>query len=102
MSLTRTLRQKLPFLRYSFLRRALGGLNVMRTDQMGDGREDAMADHVIANAPPSHPRATGRLHDGLGSSQACSRVTSRMTLTGLVVPSRVIPYSLGDTTTVAV
>ena len=51
MSLTRTLRQKLPFLRYSFLRGAFGGLNVMRTGQMGDGREEAMAGYVVANAP---------------------------------------------------
>src|SRR5882757_3966449 len=51
MSLNRTLRQKLPFLRNSFLRGALGGLSILRTGQMGDGREDAMAEYVIANAP---------------------------------------------------
>jgi catechol O-methyltransferase len=51
MSLSRTLRQKFPFLRYSFLRGAFGGMNVIRTGQMGDGREEAMADYVIANAP---------------------------------------------------
>src|SRR5882757_10181227 len=51
MSLNRTLRQKLPFLRYSFLRGAFGGLSILRTGQMGDGREDAMAEYVIANAP---------------------------------------------------
>jgi hypothetical protein len=39
--------------------------------------------------------------DGSGSSHTRFRVASRMTLTGLVVPHRVIPYSLGDTTTVA-
>src|SRR3984885_15279415 len=31
MSLSRTLRQKFPFLRYSFLRAAFGGMNVIRT-----------------------------------------------------------------------
>lgn len=51
MSLTRTLKQKLPFLRYSFLRAVFGGLNVMRTGQMGDGREEATAEHVVATAP---------------------------------------------------
>src|ERR1700738_3849787 len=51
MSLTRTLRQKFPFLRYSYLRGAFGGLNVIRTGQMGDGREEAMAGYVIATAP---------------------------------------------------
>src|ERR1700752_790107 len=54
MSLSRTLRQKFPFLRYSFLRGAFGGLNVMRTGQMGDGREEATAEDVIANAPAEH------------------------------------------------
>ena len=51
MSLRKTLRKKFPFLRYSFLRGAFGGLNVMRTGQMGDGREEATAEYVIANAP---------------------------------------------------
>src|ERR1700744_1682820 len=51
MSLTRTLRQKFPFLRYSVLRGVLGGASVLRTGQMGDGREEAMAEYVIANAP---------------------------------------------------
>src|ERR1700739_453131 len=51
MSLSRTLRQKFPFLRYSVLRGAFGGRNVSRTGQMGDGREEATAEYVIANAP---------------------------------------------------
>jgi catechol O-methyltransferase len=51
MSLARTLRQRFPFLRYSFLRGAFGGLNVMRTGQMGDGREEATVEYVVANAP---------------------------------------------------
>jgi catechol O-methyltransferase len=51
MRVTRTLRQKFPFLRYSLLRMAFGGLSVKRTGQMGDGREEALAGYVIANAP---------------------------------------------------
>src|ERR1700753_1535009 len=51
MSLTRTLRQKFPFLRYSLLRAAFGGLSGMRTGQMGDAGEEATAEYVIANAP---------------------------------------------------
>ena len=51
MSLGRTLRQKFPFFRYSFLRGAFGGRDVIRTGQMGDGREEATADYVVANAP---------------------------------------------------
>src|ERR1700758_141358 len=51
MSLSRTLRQKFPFLRYSVLRGAFGGRNVMRTGQMGDGREEATGEYVVANAP---------------------------------------------------
>src|ERR1700750_1083614 len=52
MSLSRTLRQKFPFMRYSVLRGAFGGRDVIRTGQMGDGREEATAEYVIANAPP--------------------------------------------------
>src|SRR6201996_2659315 len=50
MSLTRTLRRKFPFLRYSVLSVAFGGRSVIRTGQIGDGREEAMAEYVIANA----------------------------------------------------
>lgn len=42
--------RRLPFLRWSFLRMALGGRHLTREWQVGDGREQALADYVAANA----------------------------------------------------
>ena len=42
--------KRLPFLRWSVLRMALGSRNLMKDWQVGDGREDALADHVVATA----------------------------------------------------
>jgi catechol O-methyltransferase len=47
-----TLRQRIPFLRWSFLRMALGARNITRTGQIGDGREAAAVEYVLANARP--------------------------------------------------
>lgn len=44
------LRQRLPLLRWSVLRTALGLRNFTRTGQIGDGREAAAADYVEAHA----------------------------------------------------
>jgi catechol O-methyltransferase len=43
-------KQRLPFLRWSVLRLALGARNIATTGQIGDGREAAVADYVISNA----------------------------------------------------
>ena len=45
-----TLKQRVPFLRWSFWRLAIGARNITRTGQIGDGREEAAADYVVANA----------------------------------------------------
>jgi catechol O-methyltransferase len=45
-----SLKQRVPFLRWSFWRLAVGARNITRTGQIGDGREAAAADYVIANA----------------------------------------------------
>src|ERR1700754_4894384 len=45
-----TLKQRVPFLRRSFWRLAIGARNITRTGQIGDGREAAAADYVVANA----------------------------------------------------
>jgi catechol O-methyltransferase len=45
-----SLKQRLPFLRRSFLRLALGARNISTTGQIGDGREAAAVDYVLANA----------------------------------------------------
>ena len=44
------LRQRIPVLRWSFLRLAVGSRNITRTGQIGDGREAAAADYVLAHA----------------------------------------------------
>ncbi len=45
-----SLGQRLPFLRWSVLRLAVGARNIGKTGQIGDGREAAAADYVVANA----------------------------------------------------
>ncbi|MCW2687274.1 MAG: O-methyltransferase [Mycobacterium sp.] len=44
------LNQRIPLLRWSFWRLAAGGRNITRTGQIGDGREAAAVDYVLANA----------------------------------------------------
>ncbi|WP_326546690.1 O-methyltransferase [Mycolicibacterium sp. ND9-15] len=44
------LTQRMPLLRWSFLRMAVGARNILSTGQIGDGREAAAADYVVANA----------------------------------------------------
>lgn len=44
------LRQRIPLLRWSFLRMAVGARNIFTTGQIGDGREAAALDYVLANA----------------------------------------------------
>src|SRR6478752_741576 len=44
------LKRRIPLLRWSFLRLALGSRNITRTGQIGDGRETAAADYVVAHA----------------------------------------------------
>jgi catechol O-methyltransferase len=47
--------KRLPFLRWSVLRMALGARNLTRNWQVGDGREEALADYVVANARQGDP-----------------------------------------------
>ena len=42
--------KRLPFLRWSFIRMFLGMKHLVANWQVGDGREDALAAHVVANA----------------------------------------------------
>ncbi|HJT91340.1 MAG TPA: O-methyltransferase [Mycobacterium sp.] len=44
------LKQRMPLLRWSFIRMAIGVRNISKTGQIGDGREAAAADYVEANA----------------------------------------------------
>jgi len=45
----------MPFLRWSVLRMALGGRKLLRDWQVGDGREEALAEYVVANARQGDP-----------------------------------------------
>ena len=47
--------RRLPFLRWSFLRMAVGMRRLTKEWQVGDGREDALADHVVATARQGDP-----------------------------------------------
>ncbi|HXW82379.1 MAG TPA: O-methyltransferase [Acidimicrobiales bacterium] len=44
--------RRLPFLRWSVWRMALGGRHLLRHWQVGDGREEALAEYVVDNARP--------------------------------------------------
>ncbi|MFE7800952.1 O-methyltransferase [Nocardia sp. NPDC057440] len=50
-------RDRLPLLRWSNIRFALGGISLLRTGQVGDGREAALRDHVLANATAGDPES---------------------------------------------
>jgi catechol O-methyltransferase len=45
-----SLKRRIPLLRWSFLRLALGARNIATTGQIGDGREAAAVDYVLAHA----------------------------------------------------
>ena len=45
--------KRLPFLRWSFLRMAFGMRSLLKNWQVGDGREAALAEYVLANSPPN-------------------------------------------------
>lgn len=47
--------QLAPFLRISFWRMVIGLPNILKTGQIGDGRESAAADHVLATARKGDP-----------------------------------------------
>jgi catechol O-methyltransferase len=55
--------RRLPFLRWSVLRMAFGARNLMKNWQVGDGREEAMADYVLANARHGDPEDVIRTID---------------------------------------
>jgi catechol O-methyltransferase len=55
--------RRLPFLRWSFLRLLLGIKKLQRDWQVGDGREEALAEHVVANARKGDPEDVVRVID---------------------------------------
>src|SRR5947208_553155 len=55
--------KRVPFLRWSVLRMALGARNLTRNWQVGDGREEALAGYVVANARQGDPGDVIRVID---------------------------------------
>jgi catechol O-methyltransferase len=55
--------RRLPFLRWSFLRLALSGKRLTTEWQVGDGREQALADYVAEHARPGDPDDVIRVID---------------------------------------
>ncbi len=55
--------KRFPFLRWSVLRMALGARALTRNWQVGDGREEALADYVVANARQGDPEDVIRVID---------------------------------------
>ncbi len=59
-----------PFLRWSFLRFALGQHTVAETGQVGDGREEALLAHVTAHAEAGDIDATIRVIDDFARTES--------------------------------
>jgi catechol O-methyltransferase len=55
--------RRLPFLRWSVVRMLLGRRNLTTTWQVGDGREEALAEYVLAHARPNDPADAVRAID---------------------------------------
>jgi catechol O-methyltransferase len=55
--------RRLPFLRWSFWRLVFGIRNLQRDWQVGDGREEALAEYVVANARKGDPHDVIRVID---------------------------------------
>jgi catechol O-methyltransferase len=55
--------RRVPFLRWSVLRMMLGSKKLTRDWQVGDGREEALADYVVANARKGDPDDVIRVID---------------------------------------
>jgi catechol O-methyltransferase len=55
--------KRLPFLRWSFLRMGLGSKRLLKEWQVGDGREAALAEYVVANARQGDPGDVVRVID---------------------------------------
>jgi catechol O-methyltransferase len=58
--------RRLPFLRWSFVRMLFGIKKLQRDWQVGDGREEALAEHVVANARRGDPDDVIRVIDDFG------------------------------------
>lgn len=62
--------KRVPFLRWSLVRMALGGRNLTSRGQVGDGREEALAEYVLAHARPGDVDDVIRVIDDFGYHQS--------------------------------
>ena len=62
--------RRLPFLRWSFLRMMFGIKKLQRDWQVGDGREEALAQHVVASAKRGDPDDVVRVIDDFGMNRS--------------------------------
>ena len=62
--------RRLPFLRWSFLRLVVGARRLTTVWQVGDGREQALADHVLAHARAGDVDDAIRVVDGFCYAQS--------------------------------
>lgn len=63
-------RDRVPFLRWSWIRFALGMPSFLRTGQVGDGREAAARDFVLTHAAPGDPDQTLAALDDFGRNHS--------------------------------
>jgi catechol O-methyltransferase len=62
--------RRLPFLRWSVLRMAIGARHLTREWQVGDGREEALAQYVVAEARPGDAQDAIRVIDEFCMTQS--------------------------------
>ncbi len=62
--------KRVPMLRWSFVRMFLTPWNILRKWQAGDGREERLAQHVVAHAPRGDLQAVLRAIDDYGWNQS--------------------------------
>ncbi|WP_433673115.1 O-methyltransferase [Nocardia sp. CA-136227] len=69
-SVADALRERLPFLRWSVIRFALGGPTFVRTGQVGDGREEAARAYVLAHGTVGDPDSVLAAYDGFARTRS--------------------------------
>ncbi|MEU1203969.1 class I SAM-dependent methyltransferase [Nocardia sp. NPDC005825] len=69
-SVVSTVRDRLPFLRWSVIRFAVGGRTFARTGQVGDGREDAAREYVLAHGTAGDPDSVLAAYDSFARTRS--------------------------------
>lgn len=69
-SVVDVLRERLPFLRWSVIRFAVGGPTFARTGQVGDGREKAVREYVLAHSTAGEPDSALAAYDSFARTRS--------------------------------